>query len=495
MNEEKVRDITGKTQLKQDVTLVDSVRDYVDSTYVVKDFISGRTIIKNNNIARQVDSKGKIRNVHPIILNLEKYFTNKRLIDEDFCYTIENWQDLKNDYVVAFYDLKHRENYTLKSIIDKTDFLRESLLDGQYYVKNDPNINFDQKGRYHRFDNVFKYDPKDLKKSIEMGTFSPTFRITEGKKHTFGVELETSIGILRPWHYKELNIEAVHDGSLRGPNGEDPLGGEYVTGILTGDMGFNQVNKICTTLSKRCEIDKRCGVHVHVGIKPTNSFIVHLYKLLSDIQGEIWSIMPPTRRNGKYCRNLYKVDFSKLSSTKTEEERELIINDIFSKIYTLINVQPVTRTENGVGMYSKQIAHPLGDKCNFNVDTPRYCWVNFVPALFIRREYLNSGKKPKDYNGYTIEFRPHPGSLNYNKIKNWIKICIGIVSFAENNEDYIAKNKVTLTEIIKSVYPKSSNKLLDFIKLRKELFAGKEVIEDSSSDYTDKNKTLTELIS
>lgn len=494
MSVEKVKDINGRVKPKTEVTFVDSIDSYLDSKYVTKDFISGRTIIKNNDISRQADVSGKLRNVTPIVTNVTKILANESLTNDDYSYTLESFKDLKNDYIVMFYDKRGRNHQTLKSSLDETDLFQESLYDGAFYLKDNKDGHFDKKGRYHKFNNVFKYDPKDIKKSIEMGTFSPTFRITEGKKHTFGVELETSIGILQPWHYKDLNIDAVHDGSLRGPNGEDPTGGEYVTGILTGDMGFNQINKICSILSKRCEIDKRCGVHVHVGIKPTNSFIVNLYKLLLDIQNEIWSMMPHTRRNGKYCKNLYKLDFSRLASAKTEEEYELITNDLFAQIYKFINVEPVIKTENGVGMYSKQTSHPLGDKCGYNSDTPRYCWVNFVPALFIRRDYISKGKKPKDYTGYTIEFRPHPGSLNYTKIKNWIKICIAIVSFVENNEDYISKNKVTLDKIIRSEYPKSSIKLLDFVRSRQELFASKQA-EDFSTDYTDKNQTLTELTS
>ena len=65
-------------------------------------------------------------------------------------------------------------------------------------------------------------------RDLELGIKSISHRISEGKKYTFGVEIETCSGFLRRNVYEEnrLNLECTHDGSIEG--------GEYVTGILTG---------------------------------------------------------------------------------------------------------------------------------------------------------------------------------------------------------------------------------------------------------------------
>lgn len=72
-------------------------------------------------------------------------------------------------------------------------------------------------------------DLKDLykniiKTNIANGVESLTFKEFEGLKYTFGVELETASGRFDDPEVEHLNLKAVHDGSLRGPNGEDPIG-------------------------------------------------------------------------------------------------------------------------------------------------------------------------------------------------------------------------------------------------------------------------------
>lgn len=307
------------------------------------------------------------------------YFNNPISLKKEF--TTEDPEKYNDIFVNAI-----TENGTkfrsLKSLVENNVNFVDSLSSYYYvhinYLKKNPS--YLDKGRYLRFDNTYKFNPENIKVSTEFGTFSPTFRITEGKKYTFGVEIETSLGVLYPHHYHNLNVCAVHDGSLRGPGGEDPIGGEYVTGVLTGDMGFYQLNKLCSVLSKRCEIDKRCGVHVHIGIDPSKTFIVSLYKLLLDIEEEMFSLLPQSRRTNTYCRKLCRdFDFNNLKNT-TGVQYEFEINKLFSEIYRYVNVKPVKMIGN-FGIFSKENTHPLGDKCGFRHETPRYCWVNFVPAL------------------------------------------------------------------------------------------------------------------
>ena len=398
--------------------------------------------------------------------------------------------------LVSFQNSSFSGDTTLEIMEQCLDFFVESPKDGLFIEKKNFKEDNNIKYQYHRFNNIYEFNPKDIVKSTKFGTFSPTFRITEGKKYTFGVELETSIGRLFRHDYYDLNVQSVHDGSLRGPNGEDPTGGEYVTGVLTGDMGFNQINKLCSVLSKKCEIDKRCGVHVHVGITPTKEFIVKLYMLLQQIEPEMWTIIPPKRRGSTYCQSLKIFNFNKLKDCAklSQNNKELLIDEFYSYIYKYVHREPIKKDENGNEIYVKTV-HPLGDKCGFKHDTPRYCWVNFVPALFIRESYFRNKKDAKNYNNYTIEFRPHPGSLNYTKIKNWIKICMAFVYFAENYGDNMFNEHLTLEKIINFAYPKSANKLMDYINQRKKLFSTSKFAEDFNSDYNETaKKTIKEII-
>ena len=70
--------------------------------------------------------------------------------------------------------------------------------------------------------------------------------------YTFGVELETcsSSEVYNGSH----NLKAVYDGSVSGH--------EFVTGVLQGNKGVDELKSICNHLSG-CDarVDRTCGVH------------------------------------------------------------------------------------------------------------------------------------------------------------------------------------------------------------------------------------------
>jgi hypothetical protein len=128
---------------------------------------------------------------------------------------------------------------------------------------------------------------------------------------------------------------------------------------------------------------------------------------------------------------------------------------------------------------NKKKDHPKGFKCGYDHNTARYCWVNFIPAVFNTRKNQI----------YTIEFRPHSASTSYNKIKNWLFICIALIDVVENHKNEIYKNpNITLNEIIRLVYPNNFTNLIDYIEKRTLKFSDKS-IDQEASDYTDNEVT------
>jgi hypothetical protein len=288
---------------------------------------------------------------------------------------------------------------------------------------------------------------------IFFGMESPTYLITEGKKTTFGLEIETCIGRLPESYDAILNYSAVHDGSLRGPRGEDPLGGEYVTGVLTGDAGFLQTKKLVDALARNCDIDHRCSVHVHYGnISFNKEYIVYLYKLARDIQGDVFDMLSPSRRGSRYCKLFpdLKIDLNP-KNFNCQTSYKLYIDEAYRRIH-----EYMVYDEHDTISANKKTQHPMGAKCRYNHDTPRYSWINFVPAMFNTRE-----------NGcYTIELRPHQGSLNYTKIKNWVKIGMAIMTAPEDLKGYIASNRCTLKDIVAMSFPRTHGDLIEYINER-----------------------------
>lgn len=111
-------------------------------------------------------------------------------------------------------------NFVLQNVESaKKHGLVEGLRSGKWYLPNEKEAN-DTVRKYQSFDNTYKESTKNLAKDFALGIASPTFLITEGKRYSFGVELETSRGIIPSYIYKDWNFKAVHDGSLRDRDGE-----------------------------------------------------------------------------------------------------------------------------------------------------------------------------------------------------------------------------------------------------------------------------------
>ncbi len=316
------------------------------------------------------------------------------------------------------------------------------------------------------------------------GLDSPTYRITEGKRYTFGCELETCMGFVPGYLDDQLNYSAVHDGSLRDPVTKETKGGEYVTGVLKGDMGFKQLKLLCNVLSERCQVDYRTGVHIHLGgVNFTKENIVYIYYLCRKLETEIASMLPKSRRNNEYCKKLKAIPIDLTQEFKSNFDYNEYIDDIHSKILSYVSSQSTIDPT----IVNKKHNHPKGDKCNYDHSTARYAWLNFVPAMFDTR----------DGGPYTIEFRNMNGSLNYLKIRNWALICMGLIYVCENHKDFIKSNKdISLNDVIKLSYPIKAEELMRYIQIRKDKFSGndsKEELEEYNEVTDDKNLSLKNL--
>lgn len=314
-----------------------------------------------------------------------------------------------------------------------------------------------------------------------------TNNISEGKDYTFGVEIETYSGYIPTHIRKRLSISSHYDGSIRNTEGQKMPGGEYVTDVLRYDSGFKHLKDIMFELSRRCLINNTCSVHVHFGnINFNKEFIVLLYKLSIIIQQEFLSMMPQSRRGNEYCQlvahhpisNVRIDGFKNVRSVKHDILKKYI-DDCYAEIVKCISLGKLPSSS-----INKKLNHPSGRYCGYNRSTPRYWWLNFLPTLF-------TIEKGRDH---TIEFRPHSATLNYEKVKNFILICMGIISFIENHKELIYEAKlqagsITLSQILLKTYPKKAEYLIDYIQKRKQKFIEK----NAEFDEYDYIKNLSEL--
>lgn len=376
-------------------------------------------------------------------------------------------------------------------------FYEEELSTGHFY-----HIDVPTKNRYvnnnivYRKVNNARFNPSgNLRFDYLMGLKSPTNRLSENKPYKFGVELETIKGLLPQYLDEMLNYDAVHDGSLRNENGDLPVGGEYVTGVLYGDTGFLQLKKLCNELTKRCKVNKLCGYHVHIGnANFNNELIVLLYVLYKKLENEMFDMLPKARGKNEYCRRLDDINFewdnSYLNNMYDYKE---FINRSYNKVFNFVGGKAYANDIVPSYINNKSTEHPLGKKCGYNHHSSRYCWINFVPTIFDTRD---------DKTAKTIEIRNHSGTTNYRKVRNWVLINMGIVWFAENHKVEILTSKnITLSDVMSQAYPRKASILIDYIQQRKQLFSDSDKnnalcveLKDYEEVNEDSNLTLKTLI-
>lgn len=420
------------------------------------------------------------------------YYTNEPITSIGTKYVVN--YDIKENKIISEACTLHTYK-TVKAILpDETEIyfigFDEAIKSGFIYKSNyDFVIHPDLKEKSLKPKesyNTFKFS-NNQKNKREINTF----KISEGLKYTFGVELETASGFIPDFIAWKYNMDCIRDGSI--------TGGEYVTGILKGDLGFIELSRITKLLNKSCTIDHKCGVHVHIGgINNNKLFTVAAYKLGLLLQDEIFSMLPSSRlntRNTYYSNNNRKSACDKLKPfeileipfNKTNYLFDIYVDECYNQIFSWLSDGRVEKPNNRV---NKRSTHPSGKYPN-----SRYVWLNFVPLNFNKKDtellsiksdelLINNIKKSQ-----TLEFRNHSASLNYKKIKNWILICMAFVNYAENRPlNILNSDKITLYDILSFSYNDNLEYLLEYIEKRKSKFAVKDVEENwriEDEDYVE----------
>lgn len=210
--------------------------------------------------------------------------------------------------------------------------------------------------------------------------------------HTFGYHGDRceTCGVTIPKAEKYAQWKVERDGTV-------PTGGEVVSPILQGADGFAQIVKVTKAMRDAgAKVNKRCGLHVHMGVKDIDIFqranlIENFYKA--------YPILKRLVAKGRWFNPYCKVPTA----------------------YTLAGYLQYMRTNR---------QEPAG---------------NHTDALNIQN-FTKIG---------TYEFRMHQGTLNAKKIEAWVKF---ILAFIENN-DRLALGVVNLTELVDAVAGPIENKV------------------------------------
>ncbi len=255
---------------------------------------------------------------------------------------------------------------------------------------------------------------------------SKTFNKNKYKRYC-GLEIEcmnpsSSRGYFTEKEAEDYKFSQYTDGSLRGN------GVEFSCVPMNGDLLFEKVDSFCEQLQKRgYYVDDRCGMHIHLEIKPEIESLKKIFIFYKNHEKLFFNMMPSSRRNNRYCEefpNIYSnINQKNLSQCKTTK-------DFLELLYECEDPRPSDYD-----------------------DDKRYSWVNFHSV----------------FTQGTLEFRGHSGTVNEDKIKNWLSIQLKILGMLENKTfDQVANMKISKEEFLKLF----NQPLQTYIQARWDKFEG-----------------------
>lgn len=241
--EKLVKLVNGDTVKYKDAVMIDYQYYLKTDKDIIEDYFRPSEYIHKNNSAKvniAFDDEGFVKS------RTYGYYDPRRFK----CNSIINVDDSKGQYNVD-YNVLPKDNYV------------ECFRTGIFYHKTISHhavTNKQLKIKARKATCIYKpsYGKTNLAKDYAMGVLSPSFIKTEGKRYTFGLEMETISGYIPQRFDSELNYLSIRDGSLKDENGEE-WGHEYVTGVLIGDTGMLQSKKLCNALTTYCMVNRKCG--------------------------------------------------------------------------------------------------------------------------------------------------------------------------------------------------------------------------------------------
>jgi hypothetical protein len=218
--------------------------------------------------------------------------------------------------------------------------------------------------------------------------------------YTFGIEIETS-GVNIPTIERALSHAEIRGCDVK-PDGTPRVDAEIVLPPLAAcDFAWDYIEKICRVLSDvGANVNSSCGLHVHIGNAPLNDS-THAVRFCGD------SILERAR-TGRYITGAYgePMDFIAVQDIMRRYTRQQdAVNSMF----------PRSRTDN-------RYCSPLSMRRIENAS-------NISELTFGKFTSINL----ETWARGTIEFRQASGTVEADKIINWVKFLLNLVEHTNAN--------------------------------------------------------------
>ena len=200
---------------------------------------------------------------------------------------------------------------------------------------------------------------RNIKIGVEIEFYGVHYKTVLDSLHEAGIEVSYegyTHRVMSGW-------KLVTDCSVNRTNTGLSKGLELVSPILKGDDGLDELQVVMNTLNNiGAKVDRTCGLHVHHDIQDYDvEHLISLFNLYFNYEPAINKMMPKSRRNQQYCKEL---DISMLKRIQKANTIVTLADTVGTRYYKL-NVQ----------------------------------------------SYIKYG---------TIEFRQHSGTVEFEKIEAWI---------------------------------------------------------------------------
>lgn len=192
----------------------------------------------------------------------------------------------------------------------------------------------------------------------------------------------------------------VSDASLSGSNTF-----ELVSPILSGERGIEEMKTVCRVLNDcGAKVNKSCGTHVHINA--------------SNIDIRTW-------------KRIY-INYARLENV-------------------IDNFMPKSRKGN-----NNQYCQGYKNFRNFEEQIENCTSLQQIERLFGSRYYKINPKSYARHN--TIEFRQHGGTVEFEKISNWIRFLGNLISFSES--------KITTNPTLEGLAEFNNTEIMNYLKQR-----------------------------
>ena len=168
-------------------------------------------------------------------------------------------------------------------------------------------------------------------KMVKIGTFGIEIECYNVNRNDL-VQAMTANGIDCQNEYYNHNTrnhwKVINDASIRGI-----AGCEFVSPILNGKNGFDQIKRVCNALAQvNAKINSSCGLHVHHDASDFDrTQLFKAVKVYQRMEKHIDSMMPKSRRenNNRFCQTVVGLKESEIAQPGCNRYRKINLQSFF----------------------------------------------------------------------------------------------------------------------------------------------------------------------